>query len=91
MEKGLQDPAIEGQDRKAKSKMKKYADAKAYVKPSTIQEGDGNAVYHFLFANEGMSTITLFLRTCSEYIPKVLHFVSESKWREIFPISQKIF
>lgn len=40
LEKSLQDPAVEENDRKAKSKMKKYADAKAYVQPSTIQEGD---------------------------------------------------
>lgn len=35
-----QDPEIHKHDRKAKFKMKKYADEKAYVKPTEIQEGD---------------------------------------------------
>ncbi|CAB4005904.1 Transposon Ty3-I Gag-Pol poly, partial [Paramuricea clavata] len=40
LKKTLQDPAVEGNDRKAKSRMKRYADSKTYVQPSTIQEGD---------------------------------------------------
>ncbi|CAB4019434.1 Hypothetical predicted protein [Paramuricea clavata] len=40
LKKTLQDPAIEENDRKAKSRMKRYADSKTYVQPSTIQEGD---------------------------------------------------
>jgi hypothetical protein len=36
----LQDPEVEENDRKAKSRMKRYADSKTYVQPSTIQEGD---------------------------------------------------
>jgi hypothetical protein len=40
LKKTLQDPAVEENDRKAKSRMKRYADSKTYVQPSTIQEGD---------------------------------------------------
>ena len=37
---GQQEPALEGNDRNAKMKMKNYADAKTYVRPSTIKKGD---------------------------------------------------
>ena len=37
---GQQEPKIEENDRKAKSKMKKHADDKAYIRPSTIKKGD---------------------------------------------------
>ena len=38
LKKTLQDPAVEENYRK--SRMKRYADSKTYVQPSTIQEGD---------------------------------------------------
>ena len=34
------DPEIQERDRSAKAKMKKHADSKRYVKPSTVKEGD---------------------------------------------------
>jgi transposase InsO family protein len=37
---GQQEPTLEANDRNAKMKMKSYADAKAYVRPSTIKTGD---------------------------------------------------
>ncbi len=37
---GQQEPTLEENDRNAKMKMKSYADAKAYVRPSTIKTGD---------------------------------------------------
>jgi hypothetical protein len=40
LKKTLLDPAVEENDRKAKSRMKRYSDSKTYVQPSTIQEGD---------------------------------------------------
>ena len=37
---GKQEPTLQANDRNAKMKMKSYADAKAYVRPSTIKTGD---------------------------------------------------
>ena len=37
---GQQEPTLEANDRNVKMKMKRYADAKAYVRPSTIKTGD---------------------------------------------------
>ena len=37
---GQQASTLEANDRRAKKKMKTYADAKAYVRPSQIKEGD---------------------------------------------------
>lgn len=34
------DPEIQEHDRTAKAKMKKHADNKRYIKPSTVKEGD---------------------------------------------------
>ena len=34
------DPEIQERDRTAKAKMKKHADNKRYIKPSTVKEGD---------------------------------------------------
>ena len=37
---GQEEPTVEANDRNAKMKMKNYADAKTYVRPSTIKKGD---------------------------------------------------
>ena len=37
---GQQEPTLEANDRNAKMKIKNYADAKTYVRPSTIKKGD---------------------------------------------------
>ena len=37
---GQEEPTLEANDRNAKMKMKNYADAKTYVRPSTIKKGD---------------------------------------------------
>ena len=40
LNEGQQESTLKANDRKAKKKMKTYADAKAYVRPSEIKEGD---------------------------------------------------